>query len=236
MGWLGIIVHDDASLGWWLALVAERKNVDDSQAIAALKRGEVGGLEALVRRYQLRAVRAASLIVRDRALAEDLVQTAFLRAYDRIGQFDANRPFAPWFLRSVVNDAVKAATRGARSVSLDAPEPGMPSEEALVLADLLADPEPGPEARAETAELRQLVWRALGQLPPAERGAVVQRYYLDRTEREMAADSNVPPGTIKWRLHSARERLRAWLGPVLGGAAQPAAEARPPADRRGERR
>ena len=56
--------------------------MDDSEAIAALKRGEVGGLEALVRRYQLRALRAAYLIVRDQALAEDLVQTAFLRAYE----------------------------------------------------------------------------------------------------------------------------------------------------------
>jgi RNA polymerase sigma-70 factor (ECF subfamily) len=213
--------------------VAERKNVDDLQAIVALKRGEVGGLEVLVRRYQLRALRAAYLIVRDQALAEDLVQTAFLRAYDRIGQFDATRPFAPWFLRSVVNDAVNAATRGTRTVSLEAGAGG-PGEETASLAELLADPEPGPEALAESAELRQMVWRALGQLPPAERGAVVQRYYLDRTEREMAAEANTPPGTIKWRLHSARERLRAWLGPMVGGAARPAAEARPPADRRGE--
>ena len=66
---------------------------------------------------RFRAIRAAYLIVRDRALAEDLVQTAFLRAYDRIGQFDPSRPFAPWFLRSVVNDAVKAAMRRAGPTS-----------------------------------------------------------------------------------------------------------------------
>jgi len=208
--------------------------VDESQAIAALKRGEVSGLETLVRRYQLRAIRAAYLIVHDRALAEDLVQTAFLRAYDRIGQFDEARPFAPWFLRSVVNDAVKAATRRGRQVSLDAPlagANGVSDEGAAALAELLADPGPDPETLAEAAERREAVWRALEQLPPAERAAVVRRYYLDYTEREMAVEANTPPGTIKWRLHSARQRLRAWLEPVLGGAAQPAA----PPERGGER-
>ena len=82
--------------------------MEEQKAIARLKRGDISGLEALVRKYQVQAVRAAYLIIRDRALAEDIVQAAFLRAYERIGQFDAGRPFGPWFLRSVVNDAVKA--------------------------------------------------------------------------------------------------------------------------------
>jgi RNA polymerase sigma-70 factor (ECF subfamily) len=194
--------------------------LDETQAIAALRRGDLGGLEALVHRYQLRAIRTAYLIVRDRALAEDLVQAAFLRAYDRIGQFDLSRPFGPWFLRSVVNDAVKAATRQARQRSLDAPAgaAGAAGDDAALLAELLADPGPGPEDLAEAAEVRRAVWRALGRLPPAERGAIVLRYYLDRSERAMAAELNSPPGTIKWRLHSARERLRAWLEPALGDA------------------
>jgi RNA polymerase sigma-70 factor, ECF subfamily len=203
--------------------------VDDLEAIAALQRGEVGGLETLVRRYELRAVRAAYLIVRDRALAEDLVQAAFVRAYDRIGQFEASRPFAPWFLRSVVNDAIKAARRQSRQVSLETQSSGAPDDQAATLAELLADPAPGPEAHMEAAELKQAVWRALGRLSPAERGAVVQRYYLGRSEQEMAADAGLAPGTIKWRLHAARARLRAWLGPVVGSAAQP------PADSGGER-
>ncbi len=65
----------------------------------------------LVRRHQVEALRVAVLITRDRALAEDIVQAGFLRAYERIDQFDADRPFAPWFLRGVVRDAVKLAAR-----------------------------------------------------------------------------------------------------------------------------
>jgi RNA polymerase sigma-70 factor (ECF subfamily) len=93
--------------------------MEEQEAIARLKRGDVGGLEALVRRYQVQAVRTAYLITRDRALAEDIVQAAFLRAYERIDQFDAGRPFGPWFLRSVANDAVKAAARRERLVPLE---------------------------------------------------------------------------------------------------------------------
>ena len=184
--------------------------MEEQEAIARLKRGDIGGLEALVRQYQVQAVRTAYLIIRDRALAEDIVQAAFLRAYERIGQFDTGRPFGPWFLRSVVNDAVKTATRRGRQVSLEASYEG----EETSLADLLADPNPGPADLAEAAETRQAVWDALGKLPPAQRAVIVLRYYLGLSEAEMAGELACPPGTVKWRLHAARKRLRVLLRPL----------------------
>ncbi len=188
--------------------------MEEQEAIARLKRCDIGGLEALVRQYQVRAVQTAYLITRDRALAEDIVQAAFLRAYERIGQFDAGRPFGPWFLRSVVNDAVKAAARRKRLVPLEA----SPEGEGASLADLLADPSPGPDDLMEAAETRQTVWTALGKLPPAQRAAIVQRYYLGLSEAEMAGELACPPGTVKWRLHAARKRLRTLLRPLWPAA------------------
>jgi RNA polymerase sigma-70 factor (ECF subfamily) len=188
--------------------------MEEQEAIAWLKRGDIGGLEALVHKYQVQAVRTAYLITRDRALAEDIVQAAFLRAYERIGQFDAGRSFGPWFLRSVVNDAVKAAACRERQVSLEA----SPEGEGVSLADLLADPSPGPDDLVEAAELRQIVWAALGKLPPAQRAAIVQRYYLGMSEAEMADELACPPGTVKWRLHAARKRLRTLLRPLWSAA------------------
>jgi RNA polymerase sigma-70 factor (ECF subfamily) len=188
--------------------------MEEQEAIARLKRGDIGGLEALVRKYQVQAVRTAYLIIRDRALAEDIVQTAFLRAYERIGQFDIGRPFGPWFLRSVVNDAVKAAARRKRQVSLKA----SPEGEETSLADLLADPAPGPDDLVEAAEIRRIVWNALGKLPPAQRAAIVLRYYLDLSGAEMADELACPPGTVKWRLHAARKRLRTLLRPLWPAA------------------
>ena len=141
--------------------------MEEQEAIARLKQGDIRGLRALVREHQVQAIRTAYLITRDRAQAEDIVQAAFLRAYERIDQFDAARPFAPWFLRSVANDALKAVTRDKRHISLEgglshANEQGEP-----VLAELLATPDPGPEELVEAAELRQAVWDALGRLPTA---------------------------------------------------------------------
>lgn len=174
-------------------------------AIARLRRGDIGGLETLMLRYQVRALRTACLITRDRGLAEDLVQTAFLRAYERIGQFDPTQPFGPWFLRSVVNDAVKVATRRRHLVPLVATNE-------VGSADL-SDPGPGPADLVERAETHQALWDAMGQLTPAQRAVVVQRYYLELSEAEMVATSGMPPGTVKWRLHAARTRLRTLLRP-----------------------
>jgi RNA polymerase sigma-70 factor (ECF subfamily) len=88
--------------------------MDERAAVERLKRGDIGGLEWLVRRHHTRAVRAAYLIVRERTMAEDVVQSAFVRAYERIGQFDVERAFGSWFMRIVVNDAVKAAAANRR--------------------------------------------------------------------------------------------------------------------------
>src|SRR5262249_4106702 len=92
--------------------------MEEREAIQRLQRGDIGGLAVLVHRYQGRAVRAAYLVTHDLAVDEDIVQSALLKAYERIEQFDARRLFGPWFLTSVLNDAKKAAARRARLVPL----------------------------------------------------------------------------------------------------------------------
>ena len=66
--------------------------MDDREAIRRMKSGEIGGLEALVNRYQVRAARAAFFVTHEEALAEDIVQETFIRLYQRIRQFDETRP------------------------------------------------------------------------------------------------------------------------------------------------
>jgi RNA polymerase sigma-70 factor (ECF subfamily) len=83
---------------------------------------------------------------------------------------------------------------------------------------LLADPAPGPDDLVEAAEIRQIVWNALGKLPPAQRAAIVLRYYLDLSGAEMADELACPPGTVKWRLYAARKRLRTLLRPLWPAA------------------
>lgn len=182
--------------------------VDELEAVARLREGDVSGLETLVRCHQVRALRVAYLIVGDPGLAQDVAQDAFLRAYDRIGSFDTARPFAPWFMRLVVNGSLDAASRGRRREVREAPLAVGADGTALDPSDL----SPGPDALAEEADLRLGVLEALQELPPNLRVMVVQRYYLGMSEAEMARDGGIPAGTVKWRLHTARKRLSRILG------------------------
>lgn len=177
--------------------------MDDLQAIRRLKRGDISGLEQVVLRYQVKAVRAAFLITRDEALAEEVVQETFLRLYRRIHQFDGSRPFEPYLMRSVVNAALNAARRESKFVSLDGDKSEV--ENLLFRAATV-------ESQVEFAQLKHDILSALSKLPPRERAVIVQRYYLEMSEKEMAEALDVAPGTIKWLLSAARQRLRALLG------------------------
>jgi RNA polymerase sigma-70 factor (ECF subfamily) len=115
--------------------------MEDQIAISRIKQGDLNGLETLVSRYQVQAVRAAYLILYDRSLAEDVAQTAFVKAAQRIHQFNDGRPFGPWFSRIVVNDTLKLAKKQERSVSLDEHL----DDSTVQLAKWLADPDPNPE-------------------------------------------------------------------------------------------
>lgn len=181
----------------------------ESQAIARLKRGDIQGLAHLVERYQIKALRTAYLITTDRALAEDIVQTAFVRVYERIQQFDDQRPFAPWFMRMVANDALYAITRQQHPLSLN----HTVDETDLTWVDLLPETDPAalPDLALEAVETREVVWGALQQLSPDQRTVIVLRYYLGLSEEELADQLNSPPGTVKWRLHAARKHLRGLL-------------------------
>ena len=178
------------------------------QAIALLKCGDITGLETLVNLYQLQALRTVTLITGDLALAEDIVQSAFIRAAERIDQFDSRLSFGPWFLRIVTNDAIKATKRQKRQISIDED-----NQEDLAF---LIDSTPLPEESVELSEAKQVVWQALQTLPPKQCAAVVLRYYLGMNEDEMAVELNRPAGTIKWRLHNARKRLKQILRPNKG--------------------
>jgi RNA polymerase sigma-70 factor (ECF subfamily) len=177
--------------------------MDDLQAIRRLKSGDIGGLEILVGRYQARAVRVAFLITQDEHQAEDVVQDTFVRLYRKIGQFDSARPFEPYLLRSVANAALNITRRVKQQVSLD----GDPGQVEQLLSQAASV-----ESEVDDLQLKQKIIAALAKLEPRQRTAVVQRYYLEMSEKEMAVALDTAPGTVKWLLNAARARLRDWLG------------------------
>ncbi len=178
--------------------------MDEKQAIQRLKNGDISGLEFLVACHQVKAVRTAYLITRDLGLAEDIVQDSFLQAYRAIRGFDSTRQFEPWFLRSVVNASVKMMQRSAKQV-----EVGDEAGESL-FAELAARVE-SIEAQVESIEIQNQIWDAMQKLSPRQRAVIVQRYFLEMSEKEMAEEAGSAVGTVKWMLNAARERLRSLL-------------------------
>jgi RNA polymerase sigma-70 factor (ECF subfamily) len=182
--------------------------MDDLQAIRRLKSGDVGGLEILVTRYQRKAVQTAFLITHDEQLADEVVQETFVRLYQHIRHFDEARPLAPYLLRSVANAALNAAKKTRRWVQIGAGS----DTDAETVAELLTEAT-GVEDQAEYNGLRERIFKAMQSLSPRQRAVIVQRYYLGMSEKEMAENASVAPGTIKWLLNSARENLRNLLHP-----------------------
>lgn len=180
--------------------------MDDLQAIRRLKNGDIGGLEILIACYQAKAVRTAYLVTRHLPMAEDVVQDAFVRFYERAHQFDERRAFEPYFLRSVVNAALNAIEKESRlTASLDTEAEMDALEHLLRCANSV-------EEQVEFAQLKSEILQALGALSPRQRAVAVQRYYLEMSEKEMTAVLEIAPGTVKWLLNAARIRLRNLLG------------------------
>jgi len=179
--------------------------MDEVRAIERLKNGDIGGLEFLVREYQVKAVRTAYLITRDVGLAEDVVQESFLNAYRAIRTFDSTRPFEPWFMRSVVNAAVKMMQRLQWQV-----EAGGEAKSESLFAELAQRVE-SVESQVESIEVQNQIWDVMQKLSPRQRSVIVQRYFLGMSEKEMAEEAGTKAGTVKWMLNAARERLRGLL-------------------------
>ena len=174
------------------------------QAMHRLKRGDMGGLECLIARYQEKALRTAFLITHDEPMAEDVVQDVFVRFYQRADCFDETRPFEPYFMRSVVNTALNYIEREKKVGSL-------PDEDTSKLETIL-EQAASVEDQVGFNTLKWQIAEALAKLHPRQRVDIVQRYYLEMSEKEMSEALDSPPGTVKWLLNAARERLRALLG------------------------
>jgi len=177
--------------------------MDELQAIRSLKRGDIGGLEYLVSRYQVRAARVSFLITHDDQLTEDVVQETFVRLYRRAHQFDESRPFEPYFIQSVVNASLNAIEKENRQIPFSAIDDGE-------LEDLLA--QASVEEGVMDGQRNEEILAALHRLSPRQRAVIVQRYYLEMGEQEMAHNMKISAGTVKWLLNAARARLRGLLG------------------------
>jgi RNA polymerase sigma-70 factor (ECF subfamily) len=160
---------------------------NDRRLVREAQRGSSQALADLYSAHWRRAHRAAYLVVRDKAAAEDIAQDAFIAAVAALDRFDRRRPFAPWLHRIVVNRAIDWGRREALRRKVDEPD-----EQA---------------ARVPPEQVGEDVMEALALLPVEQRAVVVLRYLLDYSPGEIARMLELPRGTVNSRLRRALDRL-----------------------------
>ena len=180
--------------------------IDESVLVDAARNGDVGAFEQLVRRYDRNVFRIAQHITQNREDAEDVVQDAFLKAFQNLGQFQGQSKFYTWLVRIAVNEALMRLRRRRpeRMVSLDedvkTEEDSMPRE--------VADWSPNPEQLYSQAELKDILSKTIQGLPPGFRTVFVLRDVEALSTEETAEALNLSIPAVKSRLLRARLQLR----------------------------
>lgn len=171
--------------------------------------GDRIAFEELFNLYRDDVFRFSYLVVRDTSLAQDVVQEAFLKVFRSIGKFQFRSSFKSWLYRVAVNEAITILRRRKLKEDL---EPTPDASRSQLFASREWQPE---EAVLESEERRLLRW-AIGQLDPVHRSVVVLKYFHEFSDTEIAAVIGCPAGTVKSRLHRARELLRNAMARQMG--------------------
>jgi RNA polymerase sigma-70 factor (ECF subfamily) len=181
-------------------------SADDHQLIAECLRGDTAAFGALVRRYQDRLYNTAYRLVDNAEDAHDVVQEAFLSAYQSLENFKGDAQFFTWLYRIAVNTAISLKRKQRAVVSIDA---GRNGESAIEPPDPSELSRPG--HALEQAEQERRVRHVLSRLSPEHRAVLIMKDMEGQKYETMAEVLDVPIGTIRSRLHRARLELRELL-------------------------
>ena len=171
---------------------------DDERAVERVLAGDIDAFEEIVRRWQVPLLNLAHRFSRDRSLAEEMAQEAFLKIFRSLGHWRGDAKFSTWMF-SVALNHYRTIMRRHVPRSVDLAE----LDAATQAGDLAGDMDAAANASA--------VRRAVALLPPKYRDAIVVYYFQQQDVAETAATLGVRPGTVKARLHRGRKQLEAKL-------------------------
>jgi RNA polymerase sigma-70 factor (ECF subfamily) len=181
-------------------------SADETRLIAEALRGNTAAFGVLVHRYQDRLYHSVYGLTGNAEDAQDVVQEAFLCAYESLDSFKGDSRFFTWLYRIAINTAI--SLRRKRRVMIQR-ETGSDCEQGIDPLD--PSPESRPEHGLEQVEQSRRVWDALRRLSPEHRDVLVMKDMDGQKYETMAEILQVPIGTIRSRLHRARLELRELL-------------------------
>lgn len=178
----------------------------DLALIEKVKAGDLSAFEQLMRQYDRQIFRIALHITQNREDAEDVVQDAFFKAFQKLDQFQGNSKFYTWLVRIAVNESLMRLRkrRSQKTVSMDE---DVQTEEGSIPRDF-ADWTPNPEQNYNQAELANILRRTIQGLPPGFRAVFALRDIDGLSTEETAQALGLSVPAVKSRLLRARLQLR----------------------------
>ncbi len=195
-------------------LEAEVAELTDDELVARVRAGQPRYFEALMRRHNRRVFRATRSIVKRDDEAEDVMQDAYVRAYEHLHEFRGDAAFSTWVTRIAVHEALARIRREQRFRPATPPLAGGEEDQKPMSTDLCRTP----EQLANDQELRVVLEKAIDALPDDFRTVFVMRAVEQMTGVETAECLGIPEDTVKTRLHRARLRLREIVLTSLDGS------------------
>jgi RNA polymerase sigma-70 factor, ECF subfamily len=185
---------------------------NDQQLVQRVQKGDKAAFDLLVLKYQHRVLKLVGRFVSDAAEAQDVAQEAFLKAYRALPSFRGDSAFYTWLYRIAINTAKNTLVSNRRrpvDFDLDLQDPDQYDRHArLKEVDT-------PEGVLLTDEIREVVERAMQQLPEDLRTAIVLREIEGLSYEEIAEAMDCPVGTVRSRIFRAREAIDKKLQPLL---------------------
>jgi RNA polymerase sigma-70 factor, ECF subfamily len=184
-------------------VATSQEPLSDEEVVARVLAGETGTFEIIMRRYNQRLYRVARAILRNDGEAEDVMQDAYVRAYEHLDQFAGRAKFSTWLTRIAVHEALARQHRRNRYQDLEpmSEQEGDPMDRFASLAL-------NPEQQAANSELRRLLEEAVEKLPDAYRAIFILRDVEDMSTTDAADALEITEENVKVRLHRARALLR----------------------------
>jgi RNA polymerase sigma-70 factor, ECF subfamily len=184
----------------------------DARLVNRVRAGDAVAFELIMRRYNQRQYRLARSILKNGAEAEDAVQEAYVRAYEKLGDFIGPNGFSAWLGKIVVNEALGRLRKRGRVISLDDYVKDTDGGAEIRRIDTVRTQQPDPERLAVNSELRQLLENAIDALPDDFRAVFILRAVEGMSTDETAQCLSIRPETVKTRFHRARRLLQSTLG------------------------
>jgi len=195
---------------------AKLEGWSDEEVVRRVLDGETALYEIIMRRYNQRLYRVARSILHSDVEAEDVMQDAYVRAYQHLDQYSGRAPFGAWLTKIAVNEALARLRGRGRIQELEAMFNS--NDDAPILISNMKSP----EQQVSSRETNQLLEEAILALPGTYRTVLMMRDVEEMTTADTAAALELTEENVKVRLHRARAMLRKELF-VRAGAGRSAA-------------